>query len=97
MVTVMRVNREDSVHFAKLSAFHALVTDLVDGKIDYERARERLDAIRKQKRPYPEWLVDIAWGALVAGVVNLVGGSLHVLHCWASSSRSAISGSATHC
>ncbi|SMY11684.1 Uncharacterized membrane protein YjjP, DUF1212 family [Brevibacterium jeotgali] len=76
MVTVMRVNREDSVHFAKLSAFHALVTDLVDGKIDYERARERLDAIRKQKRPYPEWLVDIAWGALVAGVVNLVGGSL---------------------
>ena len=76
MVTVMRVNREDSVHFAKLSAFHALVTDLVDGKIDYERARERLDAIRKQKRPYPEWLVDIAWGGLVAGVVNLVGGSL---------------------
>jgi len=76
MLTVMRVNREASVHFAKLSAFHALVTDLVDGKIDYERARERLDAIRKQKRPYPEWLVDVAWGALVAGVVNLVGGSL---------------------
>ncbi|GAA4516743.1 threonine/serine exporter family protein [Brevibacterium yomogidense] len=76
MLTVMRVNREDSVHFAKLSAIHALVTDLVDGRIDYERARERLDAIRKQKRPYPEWLVDIAWGALVAGVVNLVGGSL---------------------
>lgn len=76
MLTVMRVNREDSVHFAKLSAIHALVTDLVDGKINYERARERLDAIRKQQRPYPEWLVDIAWGGLVAGVVNLMGGSL---------------------
>lgn len=76
ILTAMRVSREDSVHFAKLSAIHSLVTDVVDGKIDYERARERLDAIRKQKRPYPEWLVDIAWGALVAGFVNLVGGSL---------------------
>ena len=75
IVTVMRVNREDSVHFAKLSAIHALVTEMVDGRIDYERARERLDAIRKQKRPYPEWLVDVSWGALVAGFVNLVGGS----------------------
>lgn len=76
ITSAMRVSREESVHFAKLSAIHALVTDMVDGKIDYERARERLDAIRKQKRPFPEWLVDVAWGALVAGFVNLVGGSL---------------------
>lgn len=74
--TAMRVSREESVHFAKLSAIHALVTEMVDGRIDVERARERLDAIRRQKRPYPEWLVDVAWGALVASFVNLVGGSL---------------------
>ncbi|WP_084499646.1 threonine/serine ThrE exporter family protein [Brevibacterium album] len=75
MLTVMRVNREESLHFAKLSAVHALVTELVDGKLDYQEARDRLDAIRRQKRPYPEWLVSVAWGALVAGFVNLVGGS----------------------
>ncbi|GAA2092659.1 threonine/serine exporter family protein [Brevibacterium salitolerans] len=75
LLTVMRVNREESLHFAKLSAVHTLVTDLVDGKLGYQEARDRLDAIRRQKRPYPEWLVYTAWGALVAGFVALVGGS----------------------
>lgn len=79
MLTVMRVVREESLHFAKLSAIHSLTSELVAGEIDYLVARDRLDAIRRQRRPYPDWLVELCWGGLVACFVNLVGGS------WASS------------
>lgn len=74
-MTVMRVNREDSVHFAKLGSVHKLVTDMVNGKTDYLEARERIDAIRRQRRPYKEGFVTLAWGVLAAGFVTLLGGS----------------------
>ena len=73
--TVMRVNREDSVHFAKLSAIHRLVSDLVDGKADYSEARERIDSIRRQRRPFTSAMVALAEGVLVGGFVILLGGA----------------------
>lgn len=75
LMTVVRVVRALSLHFAKLSSVHALLTDMVDGKIDYDEARSRLDAIRRQKRPYADWVVRMAWGLLVACFINLIGGS----------------------
>lgn len=76
LLTVVRVTRDESVHFAKISAVHALVADVVDGNVDYERARERLDAIRRQRRPFPEWFATLAWGVMVAALVNLLGGGV---------------------
>ncbi|WP_344717253.1 threonine/serine exporter family protein [Brevibacterium daeguense] len=74
-MTALRVNREESIHFAKLSSVHKLVTDMVDGRTEYLEARERLDAIRRQRRPYTEPLVTLAWGFLAACFVILLGGS----------------------
>ncbi|GAA4384706.1 threonine/serine ThrE exporter family protein [Brevibacterium pityocampae] len=73
-MTVMRVNREESIHFAKLASVHTLVSDMADGKIDYLEARERIDAIRRQRRPYGETFVTVAWGLLAGCFVLLLGG-----------------------
>lgn len=73
-MTVMRVNREESIHFAKLASVHTLVSDMADGKIDYLEARERIDAIRRQRRPYGEMFVTVAWGILAGCFVLLLGG-----------------------
>lgn len=75
LLTVMRVVRALSLHFAKLSSVHSLVAEMANGKIDYEEARSRIDAIRNQKRPYAEWVVTLAWGVLVMCFINLVGGN----------------------
>lgn len=75
-MTVVRVVRELSPHFAKVSSLHRLVSDMVAGKVDYAQARSRLDAIRAQRRPFPQWFVTLAWGVLVGCFVTLIGGRL---------------------
>ena len=74
LLTVMRVNRGESTHFAKLASVHKLVTDLVDGRLEFHEARSRLDAIRTQRRPFPEWFTTGAWGFMVGALVLLLGG-----------------------
>ncbi|MDN5807146.1 MAG: threonine/serine exporter family protein [Brevibacterium sp.] len=74
LMTVMRVNRGESIHFAKLGSVHKLVTELVAGNIEFNDARNRLDAIRSQRRPYQEWTVTGAWGLMVGSLVLLLGG-----------------------
>ena len=74
LMTVMRVNRGESTHYAKLASVHKLVTDLVDGKLGFHEARSRLDAIRSQRRPFQEWFVTGAWGLMVGSLVVLLGG-----------------------
>lgn len=74
LMTVMRVNRGESIHFAKLGSVHKLVTDLVAGNIGFNDARSRLDAIRSQRRPYQDWFVTGAWGLMVGSLVVMLGG-----------------------
>ena len=74
LMTVMRVNRGESTHYAKLASVHKLVSDLVDGRIGFMDARSRLDAIRSQRRPFKEWFVTGAWGLMVGSLVLLLGG-----------------------
>lgn len=76
LLTVMRVSRESSPNYAKLASIHRLVYDMVNGKLNYTGARERFDAIGRQRRPYPEWVTRTAWGVMVAAVINLMGGGL---------------------
>ncbi|GAA1551714.1 threonine/serine exporter family protein [Brevibacterium picturae] len=76
LMTVMRVNRGESIHFAKLGSVHKLVTDLVAGNLGFNDARSRLDAIRYQRRPYQEWFVTGAWGLMVGSLVVLLGGGV---------------------
>lgn len=74
LMTVMRVNRGESIHFAKLGSVHKLVTELVAGNLGFNDARSRLDAIRSQRRPYQDWFVTGAWGLMVGSLVVLLGG-----------------------
>lgn len=74
--TVMRVMREQRFHYAKLSAVHTLVLDIIDHKAEFDEARERIDAIRWQRRPHTEWTVTLAFATLAAAVVVLVGGGV---------------------
>jgi uncharacterized membrane protein YjjP (DUF1212 family) len=74
LLTVMRVNRGESTHYAKLASVHKLVTDLVDGRLEFNEARNRLDAIRSQRRPFPQWFTTGAWGMMVGALVLLLGG-----------------------
>ncbi|WP_350269611.1 threonine/serine exporter family protein [Brevibacterium sp. CBA3109] len=76
LMTVMRVNRGESIHFAKLGSVHKLVTELVAGNMGFNDARSRLDAIRSQRRPYQEWFVTGAWGLMVGSLVVLLGGGV---------------------
>ncbi|MCT1656250.1 threonine/serine ThrE exporter family protein [Brevibacterium luteolum] len=75
LLNVMRVSREESIHYSKLASVHKLVTDIVDGKVEYLEASERIDAIRQQRRPFAGWFVALAWGMLVTCFVLLLGGS----------------------
>ncbi|MFB9776182.1 threonine/serine exporter family protein [Brevibacterium otitidis] len=75
LLNVMRVSREESIHFSKLASVHKLVSDIVDGKVEYLEASERIDAIRQQRRPFANWFVAVAWGVLVSCFVILLGGS----------------------
>ncbi|MYM20665.1 threonine/serine exporter family protein, partial [Brevibacterium sp. 5221] len=76
LYTVVRVSREESTNYAKLASIHRLVADMVQGKLSYDDARDRFDAIRRQRRPYPDWFSQLAWGVMVASFINLIGGSL---------------------
>lgn len=72
--TVLRVNRAESFHYAKLRSVHRLVTDMTDGEVDYREARERVDAIRYQRRPYTPLVVTCGWAILAGAIVVLMGG-----------------------
>lgn len=74
LMTVMRVNRGESTHYAKLASVHKLVSDLVGGSLGFHEARSRLDAIRSQRRPFQDWFVTGTWGLMVGSLVLLLGG-----------------------
>ncbi|GAB3050631.1 threonine/serine ThrE exporter family protein [Sediminivirga luteola] len=74
-ITVMGINRGESLNFARLRAVHALVSDLVDGHLEFEDAQARLDAIKAQRKPFSNGIVSLAWGVLAAGLIILIGGS----------------------
>lgn len=74
-LTIMKVNRGESLNFGRLRAVHVLVTELTEGTLSFYDAQARLDAIKVQKRPYGDWVVTVAWGVITAALVLLIGGA----------------------
>lgn len=74
-LTIMKVNRGESLNFGRLRAIHALVTELTEGSLSFYDAQARLDAIKVQKRPYGSWVVTVAWGVITGSLVILLGGA----------------------
>lgn len=74
-VTLLRVVRSNTRDFARLSAVHGLVEELVDGGIDdVEAATRKLRRIRRAARLYPRWFVSLGYAGLAGSVCALLGG-----------------------
>jgi len=74
-ITRLRVVRGRTADYSRLAAAHNLVVDLLDKRLDRDRALVRLTEIEAQRSPYPRWVITAAWGAIAASVTQLLGGS----------------------
>ena len=77
-VTSVRLVRQRSLDYARVSAVHALVDDLLEQRVDPAGAMTRLDEIRAVASPYPVWVVTAFRAALAAAVAVLLGAGLLV-------------------
>jgi uncharacterized membrane protein YjjP (DUF1212 family) len=75
-IALVRVVRAPGRDYARLSALHGLVADLVAGRAATDDVARRLDEIARQPRPYSRWLVTLAYGGLAAAVVVRLGGGV---------------------
>ncbi|GGB43805.1 hypothetical protein GCM10011492_38530 [Flexivirga endophytica] len=77
-VTLLRVVRSNTRDFARLTAIHGLVEELVAGGIDdVDAATRKLRRIQRTARLYPRWLVGLGYAGLAGSVCALLGG--HVM------------------
>lgn len=74
-VVLVRVVRSPGRDYARMSELHALVVDLVAGRLDRTGANQRLAEVEQMPRPYHRAVVSAAWGGLAASVVLLLGGT----------------------
>lgn len=73
---VLRVVRGTSRDHSRLVAAHRLVAALVAGEVDRDQAAERLSEVQRATKPWPRWLVTLAWGGLAASAAVRFGGGL---------------------
>lgn len=74
-VTLLRVVRSNSRDFARLTAIHGLVEELVSGGIDdVDDATRKLRKIQRRTRLYPRWLISFGYAGLAGSVCALLGG-----------------------
>ncbi len=72
--TVLRVVRSWTNNYAGLTAIHRLVSDIADGGVSRTEAAQRLDEIVHRPKPFPRWMVTVAFGVFSAAIVAFVGG-----------------------
>lgn len=74
-VTLMRVVRSNTRDFARLTAVHQLMQELVSGGVsDVDEATRKLRRIQRTSRLYPRWLIGVAYAGLAGSVCTLLGG-----------------------
>jgi uncharacterized membrane protein YjjP (DUF1212 family) len=73
-MVAVRVCRTESRDHSRLVAAHRLVADLAGGRCTRAEARIRLDEIETSHKPWPRWMVSVAYGVLAAAVCVVVGG-----------------------
>ncbi|WAH99023.1 threonine/serine ThrE exporter family protein [Arthrobacter sp. MMS18-M83] len=75
-LTLLRVVRSWTNNYAGLAQVHQLVTDIVAGGVGRAEAVRRLDDIIRSSKPYPRWIVTMAFGVFSAVFVGVLGGGL---------------------
>lgn len=79
-VTASRTVRRRGTDYTRLAAVYHLVDDISAAEIDVslEEAYRRLAEIRRNRHPYPGWVLTCAGGLLAGAAAVLVGGNLIV-------------------
>ncbi|GAA0675949.1 threonine/serine exporter family protein [Kitasatospora atroaurantiaca] len=75
-VTADRVVRRRTSDYTRLAAVYRLVADITAEKLSVNDAYRRLAEIRRNRHPYPTWLLALATGLLAGAATFLVGGRL---------------------
>ncbi|MEY9890826.1 uncharacterized membrane protein YjjP (DUF1212 family) [Catenulispora sp. MAP5-51] len=73
-LSLERVVRRRTVDYTSLADLHRLAVDISAGGVSLEEAYGRLAAIRRNKYPYPPWVIIVSLGAIAATAALLVGG-----------------------
>ncbi|THA60145.1 threonine/serine exporter family protein [Streptomyces sp. A0958] len=75
-VTASRTVRRRGTDYTRLAAVFRLIDDIttVEGEISLEEAYRRLAEIRRNRHPYPGWVLTLAAGGLAGAASVLVGG-----------------------
>ena len=63
-ITLLRVVRSWTNNYAGLAKVHQLVTDIVAGGVGRDEAIRRLDEIIRSPKPFPRWMVTVAFGCV---------------------------------
>jgi uncharacterized membrane protein YjjP (DUF1212 family) len=75
-ISLLRVVRSWTNNYAGLAQVHQLVTDVVAGGVGRDEAVRRLDEITHSSKPYPRWMVTVAFGVFSAVFVGILGGGV---------------------
>lgn len=75
-ISLLRVVRSWTNNYAGLAQVHQLVTDVVAGGVGRDEAVRRLDEIIHSSKPYPRWMVTVAFGVFSAVFVGILGGGV---------------------
>ncbi|MEQ4519436.1 threonine/serine exporter family protein [Pseudarthrobacter sp. B907] len=75
-ITLLRVVRSWTNNYAGLAEVHQLVTEIVAGGVGREEAVRRLEEITHSPKPFPRWMVTVAFGVFSAVFVGVLGGDL---------------------
>ncbi|WP_052434615.1 threonine/serine ThrE exporter family protein [Streptacidiphilus melanogenes] len=73
-VTSTRVVRRRGSDYTRLASVYRLVADITSERVGVEEAYGRLAEIRRNRHPYPTWVLSLATGALAGAATMLVGG-----------------------
>ncbi|MBT2533151.1 threonine/serine exporter family protein [Arthrobacter sp. ISL-48] len=73
-ITLLRVVRSWTNNYAGLAKVHQLVTDIVAGGVGRDEAIRRLDEAITSPKPFPRWMVTMAFGVFAALYVGVLGG-----------------------
>jgi uncharacterized membrane protein YjjP (DUF1212 family) len=73
-ISLLRVVRSWTNNYAGLAKVHQLVTDIVSGGVGREEAVRRLDEITRSAKPFPRWMVTVAFAVFSAVFVGVLGG-----------------------
>ena len=73
-ITGFRGVRTRLTNYTQLTQLLRLIDDIGTGTVGLEAARDRLDALRSQSRPYRLWVLTISQSLVGVGVAAILGG-----------------------